>query len=184
MMLYFQSLFFVAIILVVVKFFRLRAETKPWLEVPTIKDVSIKELKAAGIKGIIFDVDKTLTPYGGKMCPVILHKFLELKAQFAVSIFSNASWRKKRWNELLLEFKGGPIVHPKFRKPGVGGFEQACKLMHLHPSEVAVIGDRLLTDILGGNRAGIKTILIMNPVGGVWNPIWYPAHRLLDNLLR
>ena len=30
-------------------------------------------------------------------------------------------------------------------------------------SEVAIIGDQLLTDIYGGNRVGIKTILV-NPV--------------------
>lgn len=30
-------------------------------------------------------------------------------------------------------------------------------------SEVAIIGDQLFTDILGGNRVGIKTILV-NPM--------------------
>lgn len=33
--------------------------------------------------------------------------------------------------------------------------------MHLQPDEVVVIGDQLLTDVLGGNRVGLHTILVV-----------------------
>ena len=37
------------------------------------------------------------------------------------------------------------------------------KLFGYNLSEIAIIGDQLYTDILGGNRVGIKTILV-NPM--------------------
>ena len=36
-------------------------------------------------------------------------------------------------------------------------------LLNLKPHEVAVVGDQLFTDVFGGNRLGIYTILI-NPI--------------------
>ena len=33
--------------------------------------------------------------------------------------------------------------------------------MQLQPDEVVVIGDQLLTDVLGGNRVGLHTILVV-----------------------
>ena len=33
--------------------------------------------------------------------------------------------------------------------------------MRLQPDEVVVIGDQLLTDVLGGNRVGLHTILVV-----------------------
>jgi len=43
-------------------------------------------------------------------------------------------------------------------------FEMAIEKMNSHTSQTAMIGDRLDTDILGGQRAGLKTILITTGV--------------------
>ena len=40
---------------------------------------------------------------------------------------------------------------------------KVIKLFNYDLSEVAIIGDQLYTDILGGNKVGIKTILV-NPM--------------------
>jgi glycerol 3-phosphatase-2 len=42
-------------------------------------------------------------------------------------------------------------------------FEVAIKKMQIHPNKrIAVVGDRLDSDIIGGKRAGIKTILVLS----------------------
>ncbi|MHB8134392.1 MAG: HAD-IIA family hydrolase [Anaerolineaceae bacterium] len=45
-------------------------------------------------------------------------------------------------------------------KPNQIMFDWGIKQLGSQPSETAIIGDRLETDILGGNRAGLKTILV------------------------
>ncbi|MBC7238167.1 MAG: HAD hydrolase-like protein, partial [Chloroflexi bacterium] len=38
--------------------------------------------------------------------------------------------------------------------------EQALRMLAAEPSETAILGDRLDTDIVGGHRAGIRTIMV------------------------
>lgn len=52
-------------------------------------------------------------------------------------------------------------------KPAPTLFEQAMDCMHTEPENTFVVGDRLETDILGGQRAGCQTILITTGVDGV-----------------
>ncbi|MBQ4100620.1 MAG: YqeG family HAD IIIA-type phosphatase, partial [Oscillospiraceae bacterium] len=47
------------------------------------------------------------------------------------------------------------------QKPRRGGLLNAAKNMGLNPSEVAVIGDQIFTDILGANRAQMISILVV-----------------------
>jgi 4-nitrophenyl phosphatase len=49
-------------------------------------------------------------------------------------------------------------------KPGPWLFELAVKKMGSSPGQTAMLGDRLDTDILGGRRAGLKTILVTTGV--------------------
>jgi 4-nitrophenyl phosphatase len=43
-------------------------------------------------------------------------------------------------------------------------FELACTRLGLQPQEVLMVGDRLDTDILGANRAGSRTVLVLTGV--------------------
>lgn len=45
-------------------------------------------------------------------------------------------------------------------KPDPGIFEHALSLLSLTKEEVIMVGDNLMTDVLGANRAGIKTVWI------------------------
>jgi HAD superfamily phosphatase (TIGR01668 family) len=47
------------------------------------------------------------------------------------------------------------------KKPMRRSFRLACKDMNVKPSETVVVGDQIFTDVLGGNRAGIQTILVV-----------------------
>jgi 4-nitrophenyl phosphatase len=49
-------------------------------------------------------------------------------------------------------------------KPEPAGFQLALKLLGMDANHTAAIGDRLDTDILGGQRAGLRTILVLTGV--------------------
>lgn len=49
-------------------------------------------------------------------------------------------------------------------KPEAIMFEQALDLLDAEPDETAILGDRLETDILGGYRAGIATVMVLTGI--------------------
>jgi 4-nitrophenyl phosphatase len=49
-------------------------------------------------------------------------------------------------------------------KPETGIFRQALAILGASPEETVMLGDRLETDILGGHRAGLKTICVLTGI--------------------
>ena len=127
----------------------------------SIYTINYEKLKTRGIKCLLFDLDNTLVPYTDKV-PSKKNKELFKKLKelgFKVIIFSNSG--KKR----LTPFKEGLDVDCCFRclKPSPKKFNYVLEHYKFNESQVAIIGDQILTDIIGGNNVGITTILI-NPI--------------------
>ncbi len=49
----------------------------------------------------------------------------------------------------------------KANKPSRRAFLQALDLLGSRPEQAAMIGDQVFTDVLGGNRLGLYTILVV-----------------------
>ena len=127
----------------------------------SIYHIDYDKLYEDGIRCLLFDLDNTCVSYKEKEPNKKLKELFDnLKEDgFKVIIFSNAS--KKR----LLPFKKYLNVDcsASSKKPLKGKFIKILKLFKFDLSEVAIIGDQLFTDVYGGNRVGIKTILV-NPM--------------------
>ena len=67
------------------------------------------------------------------------------------------------------------------RKPKKKNYEKILLDNKLEEDEVAIIGDQLNTDIIGGNRVGITTILI-NPVSKK-DPFWVKPGRIKEKII-
>lgn len=127
--------------------------------VKSVFDIQPIVLKQKGIKGIITDLDNTLVAWDVKNATPEVIKWLELMREHAikVTIISN---NKQERVEVFSEPLGTPFVYSA-RKPLTIAFKRVAKKMELKKEEVVVIGDQLLTDILGGNFAGFYTILVV-----------------------
>ncbi len=127
----------------------------------SIYHINYDKLKEDGIKCLLFDLDNTCVPFKDKEPnKKLIDLFETLKdMEFRVIIFSNAT--KKR----LTPFKNGLNVDcsASSRKPSTKKMLKVIKMFDYDLSDVAIIGDQLYTDILCGNRVGIKTILV-NPM--------------------
>ena len=127
----------------------------------SIYSINYEKLYEDGIRCLLFDLDNTCVPYVEKVPSQKLKDLFDrLKDMgFKVIIFSNAT--KKR----LEPFKNGLIVDCSYssKKPSKRKFLKVLKMFDFDLSETAIIGDQLFTDIFGGNRVGIKTILV-NPM--------------------
>lgn len=125
----------------------------------SVYDLDLNELRNNRIKGIITDLDNTLIEWDReKATPELLDWFQLLKRQgFQVTVVSN---NHKERVELVCEEANVPFIHSA-RKPLRKAFIQAQKAMNLPKEQVIVIGDQVLTDIFGGNRAGFQTVLVV-----------------------
>jgi hypothetical protein len=135
----------------------------PNLYVPSIYDIDLEYLRRQGIRGIIFDLDNTIVERGQLTWPQKLVTWMEglKEAGFKVSIVSNN--RRRAVGEMAKAY-GIPAVFWAV-KPRRKPFLKAMKLMGVSRRETAVVGDQILTDVVGGNRLGLFTILI-NPLPG------------------
>ena len=123
----------------------------------SIHSIDLEALKRQQIVGIICDLDNTLVPWDSDaMSPATRAWIQEVGAEFQLALVSNGYVeRVERWGQWL----DIPAV-PKANKPRRGGFRYVLKVLDLAPDQVAVIGDQLFTDVVGGNRMGMHTILV------------------------
>lgn len=127
----------------------------------SIFTINYQKLLDKGIKCLLFDLDNTLIPYKQKKPnKKIIELFDDLKKMgFEIIIFSNASKNRVREFVSDLDIK----YYYSCLKPLPKSFLLALKENDYNVCDVAIIGDQLLTDILGGNKIGITTVLI-NPI--------------------
>ncbi len=127
----------------------------------SIYNIDYQKLMNRGIKCLLFDLDNTILPIHVREVNDKLKDFFqELKEKnFELILFSNAS--KKRVKEIA-EFLS-VAYYARARKPFKKNFLQIMEEKHLNVAEIAIIGDQIFTDILGGNKVGITTVLV-NPI--------------------
>jgi HAD superfamily phosphatase (TIGR01668 family) len=127
--------------------------------VKSIYDITPEHLQNKGIKGIITDLDNTLVEWDRpEATPEVIEWLKGMKDAgiFVTVVSNNNETRVKNFcNPLEL-----PFIHTA-RKPLRRSFIHALSKMGIHRDEVVVIGDQLLTDIFGGNRKGLHTILVV-----------------------
>lgn len=111
-----------------------------------------------GLKGLVLDVDETLVPF------TVMEVSPELRA----------------WIEKMRQFVDLWLVSNNLSEPRIGGIARSLDLpyylgagkpsrrkirsaleqMNLPVHQVGMVGDRLFTDVLAGNRLGMFTVLV------------------------
>ena len=127
--------------------------------VKSVFDITPERLLEKGIRGIITDLDNTLVEWDRPdATPKLVNWLTSMKdAGIQVTIVSNNSeLRVKSFADPL----GIPFIY-KARKPMGKAFIKALNTMDVKREEVVVIGDQLLTDVVGGNRIKLHTILVL-----------------------
>ncbi|MEK4486543.1 YqeG family HAD IIIA-type phosphatase [Psychrobacillus sp. FSL H8-0484] len=127
--------------------------------VRSVFHITPEMLKDKGVTAIITDLDNTLVEWDRPdATPKLIEWFVGMKAAgIQVTIVSNN-------NELRVKSFADPLGIPfifKARKPLGKAFRQALNTMSVKREEVVVIGDQLLTDVFGGNRQKLHTILVI-----------------------
>lgn len=115
-------------------------------------------LSQYGIKGIILDVDNTLTAHDSQEVEQLVLDWIAEMKQAGIKLLiasNNSDDRIKPFaTKIALDY------HAMSCKPMTFAFHKAMQTFGLKASEVAVVGDQIYTDILGGNLKGMFTVLV------------------------
>ena len=122
-----------------------------------VSEIDVPFLIRAGVRGLILDIDNTLAFPDKREIPADIAAWLETMKQSHVPmvILSNNSASRIRG---FAETVGLPFVE-RGAKPLTRGYKRAADALGLPLYRLAAVGDQLFTDVWGGNRAGIVTIL-------------------------
>lgn len=125
----------------------------------TLVEIDPKVLVERGIKGLILDLDNTLVEWNTTLYGQGVRSWLNnaRKAGLELCILSNST--AKRVSKVTTELKIPGLGRAV--KPWSRSFRKAMEVLGTKPEETAVIGDQLFTDVYGGNRLGVYTILLI-----------------------
>lgn len=146
-----------------------------------LQEVSLQDLQDRGKRLILLDVDHTLVKWKQEdFAEEVLAWIADAKARgFDLCIISNTRRveRLKRLSEKL----GVATVRGRF-KPSRAMFRLALIKFKRKTEEAIMIGDQLMTDILGANRSGIEAIWVAKMEGKEFGPT--KINRFIEGLLK
>lgn len=158
----------------------------PTLRAGSVLEITPGFLARRDIRALILDLDNTLVPWHGREVKPEIEAWIHSlhAAEIQLCIVSNTH-RPGRLKELAALL--GVQYVPSGGKPRRRGFFRAMEAMGSTAAETAVVGDQVMTDIWGGNRCGLLTILVepLSPVefiGTRW--VSRSVERLLLKLLQ
>lgn len=142
-------------------------------------------LQSRGIRLLLSDLDYTLAPKSVSRPDQAVRDWLSRlqAAGIRVMILSNnrSPARVERFcRDLGIDYVGHA------GKPSPRGYRQAMEKAGVTPGETAMLGDKLLTDVLGANRSGAWAVMV-EPAGGprgAWNHVLHGLQRPFKALCR
>ena len=123
-----------------------------------IDKITIEYLKKNDIKALILDMDNTLINRNSEMPENVLKWAKEIRGQGVKLIIASNSNRKNKLDKISNLLGIEYILFAK--KPLKSGLMKAVKLLGENVNNIAVVGDQIFTDIIGGNRCKMYTILV------------------------
>ena len=123
-----------------------------------IYEISHLKLQNEGIKSLLIDVDGTLLSRQSNTIPINVKNWIkQSKKFFSLYLISNNPSNeriKNIANELDIRYKSNAL------KPRKKTTLDVISEINEESKNIAIIGDRLFTDIMVGNRCNIRTILV------------------------
>lgn len=126
----------------------------------TVLDVDYDRLWRSGKRAILFDMDNTL---GRRNASRPADRVLELLDElsdrgFRIGILSNRRFGLD--GEMVRTVSERYPMISAAGKPRTGHLRRMLEQLGVSQDEAIMIGDRILTDVLAGNRAGLHTIRV------------------------
>ena len=130
---------------------------KPNIKIHRITEITSDMLLKKNIKALILDVDNTLSTHHGMELVDGLEDWIKYITENGVKLLILSNSKEKRVKpfaeKIGLDFCSLAL------KPLPFGYFKATKRLSSKKREIAIVGDQIFTDVLGGNCFGITTIM-------------------------
>jgi len=131
---------------------------KPDFNLKNIYDIDLELLKSQGIRGIFFDLDSTImVSKSGEYQEKTEQWLKKVEEDFFIAVITNN--KKPSYVEKVQSISTFQVIADA-KKPSTKAIRKLLAKIKMEPSEVVIVGDRPLTDILAGKLLGSKTILV------------------------
>ena len=153
----------------------------PDMYLQRVQDITIEDLMKNKIKLVILDIDNTLIDYYKNLPDEVVEWIKEMKGQgIKLYLLTNTNSKEKAEGvakKLDLPYESFAM------KPLRRGFRKVQKITKVKTENIAVVGDQIFTDVLGGNRCKMFTILV-EPIDKQ-KDYWYTAwKRPIENKIK
>lgn len=129
---------------------------KWWLK--SVLDIDEKFIRENHLRGLILDLDNTLSMHGSPAAEQGVTEWLAQMRGIGMKMMVLSNNTKKRVAPLAKELG---LDYISFGcKPLTVGVSRALRKMRLPRKSVALVGDQIFTDIIGGNLRGVNTVLV------------------------
>ena len=150
----------------------------PDLVLERYTDVTAPLLERLGVRLLLCDLDYTLAPRSVAEPDGALRAWLTSLAGAGIEVMILSNNRSTRRVETFCSRLGIRYVGHA-GKPALRGYREAMALAGASPGETAMLGDKLLTDVLGARRSSVWALMVEplgGPVGG-WNRFLHLLQR-------
>jgi HAD superfamily phosphatase (TIGR01668 family) len=130
----------------------------PTVIVDAVTDLTPQMLSGWGVKLLMLDFDNTIVPYTTNVPTEEMEVWLRHMVSSDIQLCVVSNSKRDRVRLFCREYGLACITHAK--KPFSKGIKECLARYDIVPAQAALVGDQIFTDTLGGNCAGVKTILV------------------------
>lgn len=152
---------------------------KPTWWLNSVLEIDEKFIRENHLRGFILDLDNTLSMHGSPAAEQGVTEWLAEMKRLGMKLMVLSNNTKKRVEPLARELGLDFIAFGC--KPLTIGISRALKKMRLPKKSVALVGDQIFTDIMGGNLKRISTVLV-EPFH-MEDKITFKLKRKLENIV-
>ena len=131
---------------------------RPKLWIKNVLSIDREFLDKNGIDALILDLDNTLSMHGNPAAEEGIPEWLDKMRKLGVPMAVVSNNTTKRVAPLAAKL--GLDFTANGAKPLTFGLNKALKKLGTDRKRTAVVGDQIFTDVMGGNFAGMPTILV------------------------
>ena len=125
--------------------------------VESYRALDVERLKQHGIRLLVCDIDNTLAAHDEPLPDDAAKAFVKRVRDAGIQVVFISNNKRERVERFASCFDAK--CYPFARKPLKQTYRKMLRELRYAPHQVAVLGDQLLTDMLGANRMHFYTIL-------------------------